>query len=251
MADNEYLKKTLEHYRQQRQVKANELHALDLFIAQLERDSGQPHSTPATPSMIPLMGAKPDSTSQQKGRVEIRPDEFVGMTQSEAAKAYLTKVGHGIPLDDLVTALRNGGAVLGGADPKRTLYVSLARNPQKWFVFVNDVIGLRSFYPNLGKGGTPRVGNANKAARKKAKRAPRKTEKQAKAKTPEPDNSKLREAVLSTMSSGDFMDPKDVVKKVKEHLGEDVTPISVYGMLRTKGKFEKSEDGKYRVATVH
>lgn len=248
MADTEFLKKTLEHYRQQRQAKAAELHAIDLFIAQLEKDLGQPVTVHTVTPLIPVIGHKVDTAAHSKGRAEIRPDEFVGMTQSEAAKAYLTRVGHGIPLDDLVTALRSGGAVLGGADPKHTLYVSLARNPQRWFVFVNDVIGLRSFYPNLGKSATPRSGK--KTAKKRAAKKESKPGKEASSEKASSDNVKLRDAVLNTMSSGEFMDPKEVIRQVKERLGEDVTPISVYGMLRTKGKFESDGQGKYRIAVI-
>jgi hypothetical protein len=69
------------------------------------------------------------------------------MTQGEAAKAYLRKIGRAIPFEELVSALRSGGATLGGADPKKTLYVSLARNPKKEFVWPQEgYIGLGEFY---------------------------------------------------------------------------------------------------------
>ena len=69
------------------------------------------------------------------------------MSQSEAAKEYLRLVGRAISMDDLVAALRAGGAQVGGADPKRTLYVSLKANPKKEFVWPNtDTVGLAEFY---------------------------------------------------------------------------------------------------------
>jgi hypothetical protein len=143
MEGNEYLRKTLEHYRQQRQARLEEVQGIDNMIRQLERDLGEA-STVEDPAgvenLVPLNNALHAMNF-------IRPDEFYGMTQSEAAKAYLRKVGKAIPFDELVTALRKGGAQLGGVDPKKTLYVSLARNPRKEFVWPSsDHISLSEFY---------------------------------------------------------------------------------------------------------
>src|ERR1700692_5027577 len=90
-----------------------------------EVPEGEPVPLPASPPL--------SSSNGVPGRpsVSIKPDEFFRMNQTDAARAYLKKVGHSIPFDDLVAALRKGGAKLGGADPKKTLYVSLARNPGK------------------------------------------------------------------------------------------------------------------------
>ena len=148
MEDKEHLRRTLEHYRQQRQRKLEELRPIDMMIRQLELDLGeQPtveESAPGdTPGVLRLLSVVDKGLS-----ASVRPDEFYNMTQGEAAKAYLRKVKHAIPFDELVTALRSGGATLGGADPKRTLYVSLARNPKKEFVWPQDgYISLDEFYP--------------------------------------------------------------------------------------------------------
>jgi hypothetical protein len=150
MADLEALRRALEHYEQQREQKVKEfeeaLRPIDLMIWQLKRDlgesaDGEPPSAPAN-SLLSSSG-----TVSGKSSVSVKPDEFFRMNQTDAARAYLKKVGHSIPFDDLVTALRKGGAKLGGADPKKTLYVSLARNPRKEFVWPSkDYIGLNEFY---------------------------------------------------------------------------------------------------------
>ncbi len=152
MEDNDHLRKTLEHYRQQRQQKMDEvIRPLDLMIRQLEHDLGEAPSTD-----IPA-GATENSTPAKMTLVvsplfSVKPDEFFAMSQSDAAKAYLRKVGHAIPFDELVAALQKGGATLGGADPKKTLYVSLARNPRKEFVWPSkDHISLKEFYENRVK----------------------------------------------------------------------------------------------------
>src|ERR1700722_13039252 len=133
MADIDHLRKTLEYYMQQRQQKLDELRPIDLMIRQLRADLGeaQPESQITDDQIaLPLparSGLHPLSF--------LRPDEFFGMSQSDAAKAYLEKVGHAITLDELLEALQKGGANVGGVEPRKTLYVSLARNPRKEFVW--------------------------------------------------------------------------------------------------------------------
>ena len=150
MAQSEALRSALEHYQQQREQKVKEfeeaVRTIDLMIWQLKRDLGEvpDGEVPATPTVSPLASS---NGSVGKASVSIKPDEFFRMNQTDAARAYLRKVGHSIPFDDLVAALRKGGAKLGGADPKKTLYVSLARNPRKEFVWPSkDFIGLDEFY---------------------------------------------------------------------------------------------------------
>jgi hypothetical protein len=147
MADADHLRKTLEYYRQQRQQKLDELRPIELMIRQLETDLGDAPTIEIPP--IDERNALPLSSSRSGLHPLgfLLPDEFFGMSQSDAAKAYLKKVGHAITLDELVEALQKGGAQVGGADPKRTLYVSLARNPRKEFVWPSkDHVGLKEFY---------------------------------------------------------------------------------------------------------
>jgi hypothetical protein len=150
MEGSEHLRKTLEHYRQQRQQKLAEFQAqiqpLELMIRQLERDLGEPSSLEAAGTSDNPSIPNPPWVHVNTGGA-IRPDEFYSMSQSDAAKAYLRKVGHAVTLDELVEALQKGGAKVGGAEPKRTLYVSLARNPRKEFVWPSkDHVGLKEFY---------------------------------------------------------------------------------------------------------
>jgi hypothetical protein len=143
MDENDHLRKTLEHYRQQRQHKLDEVQLIENMIRQLERDLGEQPTVEGT-------AGTPDAGASWPGLHPmnfIKPDEFYGLSQSDAAKAYLRKVGHAVPFEELVTALRKGGAKLGGVDPKKTLYVSLARNPRKEFVWPStDHISLSEFY---------------------------------------------------------------------------------------------------------
>lgn len=155
MDDLQHLRQTLDYYKEKKAKRTAEFRAevsaLDIQIRQLEQELGEEPSTGDVDVTLTL----PDLPSMRGGtsNPSIRPDEFFGMSQSEASKAYLRKVARAIPFDQLVDALKRGGAELGGANPKRTLYVSLARNPMKEFVYPSDgFIGLREFYPNLSKG---------------------------------------------------------------------------------------------------
>jgi hypothetical protein len=158
MDDLEPLRKTLEHYRQQEQQKLSELQRIRAIIAQLEADLGEPPSSAEAPSNAP---SSPMSTVigdavalfRNNASIPVRPDEFYGMSQGDAAKAYLRNFTKAIPYAQLVTALQNGGAKLGGADPGKTLYVSLARNPRKEFVWPSKgYIGLAEFYAKKDSG---------------------------------------------------------------------------------------------------
>jgi hypothetical protein len=150
MPNLEALRAALQHYQQEREEVARDyqtrLQSIDLMIWQLKRDLGEANdSEPPAMTGIPLVSAT--GATQASISVSVKPDEFFRVNQTDAARAYLKKVGHSIPFDELVAALRRGGAKLGGADPKKTLYVSLARNPRKEFVWPSkDVIGLDEFY---------------------------------------------------------------------------------------------------------
>src|SRR5260370_20213685 len=141
MEDKDHLRKTLEHYRLQRQQMVEKLRAIEPLIKQLEQDLGEASEDGEDLGIAGVPLPAPP--------LFIKPDEFYGMNQSDAAKAYLRKVGRAIAFDELVGALKRGGAQLGGADPAKTLYVSLARNPKKEFVWPSrGHIALTEFYEN-------------------------------------------------------------------------------------------------------
>lgn len=80
--------------------------------------------------------------------LHIRPDEFFGMSQTDAAAAYLKKVGHAIHLDQILEALRAGGVKFTGKDPKTNLYTVLVRGTRRFVLVSPSTFGLIEFYPN-------------------------------------------------------------------------------------------------------
>lgn len=162
MPETDHIKLTLTHYRNRYQQlideikpRLDEMASIEALVRRLAADAGEPANIPSFNALPGLGGVEslPASTSSARSnlgnqRAHIRPDEFFGMTQTEAARAYLKMTGgRAISLDELVNALQAGGAKVGGADPRRTLYVSLKVNPKKEFVWpTKDHVGLAEAY---------------------------------------------------------------------------------------------------------
>jgi hypothetical protein len=91
------------------------------------------------------------SFSGLPAHIKIRPDEFFGMSQTEAATAYLKKVGHAVHLDQILDALRAGGLKFSGQDPKTNLYTVLVRATRRFVLISPGTFGLLDFYPDRVK----------------------------------------------------------------------------------------------------
>jgi hypothetical protein len=158
VAENEPLRMALEHYLQQKRNKLEEVRQIDLIISRLKADLGEAStaeslSDAVSDSLADTWRDKAEVTqsSSTGGGTNVRADEFFGMTYTTAATAYLERVGHAVPMDELLDALNKGGCPVGGKDPKKTLYISLIR-AVKTFVPIpgkSGYLGLRKFYPNL------------------------------------------------------------------------------------------------------
>lgn len=252
---NDVVRQTLEYYRQQRDTKLAELARLNFMIAQLEVDLGEQPSAPAKGSeALNAVEPAPFTFNSTAREPELRRDEFVGLSQVAAVRAYLKKSGRAVSLDQLAEAIKKGGATLGGAVPTKTLYVSLARNPNKDFVFLDDnYIGLREFYPSLPKASTARPlnGKKNRGAKKsKTKsRATKSSQKNTEVKQSADESErnaakeKIKTILASLLHGGVTLEGKQLLKSVEDKLGHKVHPLSVLGVLKDKKLFEKTEGG--------
>jgi hypothetical protein len=244
MANNDYLRQTLEHYREQRMTQLDQVRKTEALIAHLERelgeaptvDSGQSQTPIEYPTAIELRSSAPRT-------IQIEPDDFYGMTQTQAAKAYLQRVKRAVSLDQIVEALRNGGAQVGGADPKKTLYVALARNPSKEFVVPREgYIGLREFYPTLPKASSKPKNHKGKKGRKRPRKAsPQKSK--AVTSTKDGDDKPIKAAVHKALSDGP-RSLSEIIESVEKILGRKVSKIGVNSTLR--GKDFVKEGDKYK-----
>jgi hypothetical protein len=253
MPTNESLRQTLDHYRGQEKQLLADLQTVRLMITRLERDLGEPPSGAESQvnlsDSLPLMGERVEITNGRKP--EIRPDEFFGMTQAEAARKYLKRIGHAISFDDLVAALQAGGCRVGGDNPKKVLYISLVRNTRDFVPPQQGYIGLREFYP--GGGGASRSLREKPKPTKKQSRSKKATKKQAKSKaskTKEPpiparQPSPVGEAVRAVLADKQARSVDEIVAGVTAKVGNPVKKIAVLGVLSNKKGFEKV-DGKFR-----
>lgn len=258
MNGNEHLRQTLEYYRQQRQKKIEEIKPIDAMIRHLEKELGEGSGEVSDFSQIPELEPSEIGFPKSTFGVAVRPDEFFGMSQSDAAKAYLKKVARAVSLDQLVDSLNKGGAQVGGANPKHTLYVSLMRNPLREFVSPSEnYIGLREFYPSLpratkpawGKKGKPKKvkrGNGQKARKTRSAKTKAEPKSEAKSSSTGVSTDKrenIGAVVREVMRDGKPRTKEDIFKAVETKVGHPIAQIAVYGTLRGKG-FSADESGK-------
>jgi hypothetical protein len=242
------LRQTLEHYRQQRQAQLEELRKTEALIAHFEKELGESSSVePSQNSGIDFVNLAADIRPSEPRTVDIRPDEFYGMTQTQAAKAYLQRIKRAVSIEQIVEALKNGGAQLGGADPKKTLYVSLARNPERQFVIPREgYFGLREFYPNLPK----TVSKPNKARRNRKAprhgRKPKPTKPRAAAVAKESDGKPVKASVNKVLSGGQTHTLEEIQQSVEKELGRKVARVGIAATLR--GKEFVKEGNSYKLA---
>src|SRR4029077_7840219 len=270
MPTQDSLRETLEHFRLQEKKLLEDLNAVRFTIKNIERAAGI--ESREIEASIPLeekagsdLAPPPSATVVNGLKPNIRADEFFGLTHADAARRYLKKVGHAVSTDELVDALQKGGCKLGGADPKRVLYISLVRNTRDFVPPQTGYIGLREFYPARASSAQDRKAKAPKRAGRRTQRQPKPkktlgtrsapTDKklaEAQKEDPEKDAKKsnmpkdLVPAVREILGDGLFHTGNEIVQATRKKLGREVKPLLIYGVLRNKA-FEKS-DGKYRIA---
>jgi hypothetical protein len=277
MADNDFLRQTLSYYRDQRQrILEQQLRPVDLIIRQIESELGEASegSSYEAPFVLPPLSAdggqitKPATNNKLP---ELRGDEFFGKSQGEAARAYVTKVGHAVQLEEIFQGLTKGGCHVGGAEPLRTLYISLIRNTKDFVKLPNGLIGLRTMYPDLrpsaGTVGKPkdkakgkRKGKTKAKAAQKNKGATsaKTTDKKAKREPPAtaspeqpPDRQPLpiKATVQELLADGVFQHKETIVQKVQEKVGMGARAFTIYGLLNKEKYFERQGD-QYRLKSA-
>jgi hypothetical protein len=250
MATTDALKESLEHFKQQRAAKVEEIRALDITIRQIQKQLGENPEEPPEMLLAPLVqDFKPQTAPPTSGGTyKPRPDEFFGMSQAEAARTYLEKIGHAVLLDDLLKAVTSGGCKVGGADPKKNFHVGLLQNKRDFVPTGNGYFGLRKFYPNMPKLGRPEGTPTKKASVKRGAKKSAKRSAKPKASTKAHDPAEMRAAVTEVLRDHKAKSPDDVVAAVERKVGHPVKKIAVYGALRKKD-FEQVGD-KYRLRQV-
>lgn len=91
-----------------------------------------------------------DDEKKSKASFEILPDTFFNKSHPDATAEYLGMVGHAVHIDEILQALKKGGATFKGSDHRNSLYKQLIRGTRR-FVKIGDdpVFGLVSKYGNV------------------------------------------------------------------------------------------------------
>jgi len=121
-----------------------ELRKLLTGLNTLEGLCGKPKTTLG--ALSDLLGAGQSVVSSE---IRIEPDEFVGLEPLDAAKRYLKKPKKAALFQDIVAAIRAGGADPGNEEKLR---VSLARSTWDIIKIGEDRFGLLEFYPHIRRG---------------------------------------------------------------------------------------------------
>ena len=233
----------------------DELRSLEITIRQIQQQLGETpeEQPPLIQALFGVPEGKPAGAPPAGGTYKPRADEFFGRSQADAAKSYLEKIGHAVPLDEILSALRSGGCKVVGVDPKKTLYIGLIQNARDFVATGQGYIGLRQFYPNMPKIGRPKATGAGKkratakrGAKQSAKRKAKPTASAAKPAAHDP--AKVSAAVTEALGDHKLRSPEEVLKAVERKVGHPVKKIAVYGTLRKKD-FEQVGD-KYRLRQV-
>jgi hypothetical protein len=104
-------------------------------------------------TMEELVGISPTPLASafglDSGTATVQPGEFYGIGPLKAAKCYLKKRGKPATTEEIVSAIRAGGAIVPSVDKLRT---SLSRSTFDVAKVGPDHYGLMEFYPHVTRG---------------------------------------------------------------------------------------------------
>lgn len=158
--DNSHIARTLDDMRRQATEKLEEVKPIIAGMNAVEATFGLPltllqdlvEGTAGAPPGAPtLQGSGSASTSIPKIQPRragqgIRPDEYLGEEPMEAAKKYLSSIGHAVHFDEIADAVQRGGAAVQGANWRERLELSLKRSPYQVITVAEKTYGLADFY---------------------------------------------------------------------------------------------------------
>lgn len=142
MDENELKRQLLDKWLAQRDD-------LTKLIEALQRDLGQSSESTGNGNVAitPLAGGLRASGQLSTVHLQVKPGEFYGMSHTEAAQAYLRKVGHAVHVDKILEVLQAGGVKMAGKTPKANLYTALVRGTKRFVLVSPGTFGLAEFYP--------------------------------------------------------------------------------------------------------
>ncbi|HRI06588.1 MAG TPA: winged helix-turn-helix domain-containing protein [Nannocystaceae bacterium] len=88
-----------------------------------------------------------DVNAAEQAAVMLRPDQFFGMSQTEAAAALLELRKKPFTVEEIVDGIVAGGCQVGGASPRNTVYTQLVRATHRFVKLPSGHFGLLDWYP--------------------------------------------------------------------------------------------------------
>ena len=143
MAQDEMIQKLLSDLKE----KVKEVEEIYNTLQTLKK-YGAPIEIPELRNLMGTSEGMKIETRQANG-LSIRPDEFYGMSNTEAAEKYLRQVGHAASLENIFDVLVRGGIRFSG-DGRKNLNIQLTRATRKFAKIGrgSDVnFGMLEWYP--------------------------------------------------------------------------------------------------------
>ena len=246
MPTNDSFARTLDLFRAQEKKMLEDLKSIRFTIRNIEKVAGIESAEPDPmdlPAGASLVDGVPTAPVFAGGKPKLRADEFFGLTQAEAARRYLKRIGHAVSFDELADALQEGGCKLTGTNPQKVLYISLIRNTRDFVPPRPGFVGLREFYPARARGPADKAKDkVRKLDRSKKPRFLAKPEGHVKPKKA----GEVANALLSVMSDKQARSLQELVDAVSESLERPVKDFAIRGVLSSSKNYEQA-DGRYRL----
>jgi len=139
---------------------------LNRLIEALQLELGEEVVEPA-PGTLGIRGGTP---AVIVGPPQIKPGEFFGLSQTDAAARYIKRVGYAVYIDQILENLKVGGVKFSGADPRTNLYTLLVRGTRRFVLVSANTFGLTEFYPKRPRAGKNIPNKKLKKGKRKKKR---------------------------------------------------------------------------------
>jgi hypothetical protein len=108
------------------------------------------------PDIATLIGSGCSEITSNSSGISIRPDEFYGLSNTDASEKYLRKIGHAAPLEEIYNALMKGG-INFSSNGRNNLNIMLTRATRKFAKIVSDSVihfGLLEWNPKKSRAKT-------------------------------------------------------------------------------------------------
>jgi len=216
----QHLEKTLSDLLSQREQRVAEIARLDAAIEAIQKLVGSNSANTASISVSVSDALKQQDSVRAVLGVIVKPGDFFGKSQAEAAQEYLHRRGTAADLNEILGALQKGGAILKGKEPRKNLYISLVKRKDIFALVAPYTFGLWEFYPGARK----------KPAGKKGK-----------------EQSQIFEQLKEVMQDGKSHRIVEILALLQQKFGQTFVRPTVVSALRRGKEFRRVRRGTFKL----